>query len=117
MVADVSRAHNRTKTQGTESDVKCESTDYNQLEYKDGVEMLKIFCQKNWAMSGSVYAAVVGTTAVYICAGEDSNEVCELMEWNAAEQLIDQRCGTGHMGAARVNNKMYGRGSPGNYKC
>ncbi|KAK8922900.1 hypothetical protein H634G_03671 [Metarhizium anisopliae BRIP 53293] len=117
MAADVSLAHSTTAIHGAESDVQCESMDYNQLEYKEDVEMLKTFCEKNRAISGSVYAAVMDTTAVYICAGEDSNDVCELTEWNTGEQLVDQRCGTGRMGAARVNNKIYGRGSPGNYKC
>lgn len=117
MAADVSLAHSTTAIHGAESDVQCESMDYNQLEYKEGVEMLKTFCEKNRAISGSAYAAVMDTTAVYICAEEDSNDVCELTEWNTAEQLVDQRCGTGRMGAARVNNKIYGRGSPGNYKC
>ncbi|KAK9441754.1 hypothetical protein VB005_06396 [Metarhizium brunneum] len=117
MAAGASWAHSTTAIHGAESDVKCESMDYNQLEYKEGVEIPKTFCEKNWAISGSVYAVVVDITAVYICAGEDSNGVCELTEWNTAEQLVDQRCGTGRMGASRVNNKIYGRGNPGNYKC
>ncbi|KHO02074.1 uncharacterized protein MAM_01075 [Metarhizium album ARSEF 1941] len=113
----LSTVNEKTSVKDAQLEVVCESREYDPLEYKDGVKMLNNFCERNWAYREVNYAAVVGDTTVYVCAGEDTPEYCDVNEWKYAERLLDQRCGTGRVGTVQIRGKIYGRGVHGSYKC
>lgn len=93
------------------SKIGCHHKDrFNTTDYRKAVDHLKTYCDTHQISSGSMYVAVVGEVAVYVCS-EQGITPCHRNEWDDAEKHMDSQCGLTMAGYAKAGRwgKIYGR--------
>lgn len=90
----------------------------NVTDYVRAKEMLKDFCEKYPISKMSIHAAVAGDVIVFACS-EGDRKPCSGLEIDAAEDLIDDKCGDDVAGQVHIArwSKKYGREGPDTEFC